>query len=271
MLFTSVFIVQLIWRPSICFSHSKLLNTIPLSGATKKPLTLTEGRLGLTRRRPNFPPTGTHPSPRSASVWRSVSRSGLLSSTSRRTLCTLWSLMGNTATPHWVVTSGSRWLVLMHPCSTTVTRKGSILLVIIVVNPKQESVSLVTTKTIASLATLELDLALVEGLIIATHVETRLHLIQIMAISILRQWDTFWCSERKLFWANLLLAPNESYLKGPVVYYLWGRGEGGHFTWCSFSNTSFLGVYFQMRKLWIPGDHFNKFHESSEKAVRSVN
>ena len=94
------------------------------------------------------------------------------------------------------------------------------LLVIIVVNPKQESVSLVTSKTVAPLATLELDLALVECMIIPTHVETRLHVIQIMAISILRQWDTFWCGERKLIWAHLLLALNESYLKGPVVFNL---------------------------------------------------
>ena len=36
--------VQLIWRPSTCFSHSKLLTTVPLSGATKKPLALTEKR-----------------------------------------------------------------------------------------------------------------------------------------------------------------------------------------------------------------------------------
>ena len=64
------------------------------------------------------------------------------------------------------------------------------LLVIKVVNPKHESVSLVTTKTIAPLATLELDLALVECMIIPTHVVTRLHVIQIMAISTLRQWDT---------------------------------------------------------------------------------
>ena len=75
-----------------------------------------------------------------------------------------------------------------------------------------------------------IDLALVESLIIATHVETRLHIIQIMGISILREWDTFWCSDRKLIWANLLLAPNESYLKGPVVYNLrekWVGGGGG--------------------------------------------
>ena len=79
------------------FYHSKHFTTIPLSGETKKPLTLTEGRLGLTHKRLNCPTTGTHPSPRSASVWRSANRSGLLSSTSRWTPCTLWSLMGNTA------------------------------------------------------------------------------------------------------------------------------------------------------------------------------
>ena len=94
------------------------------------------------------------------------------------------------------------------------------LLVTILVIPKQESVSLVITLTIASIVTLELDLAVVESMTTATHVETRLHIIQIMAISILRQWDTFWCSERKLIWAHLLLALNESYLKGPVVFNL---------------------------------------------------
>ena len=65
------------------------------------------------------------------------------------------------------------------------------LLVVNVVIPKQESASLVTSKTIAPLATLELDLALVESMTRTTHVETRLQLIQIMGISILREWDTF--------------------------------------------------------------------------------
>ena len=191
--------VQLIWRPSTCFSHSKLLTTVPLSGATKKPLTLTEGRLGLTHRKPNFPPTGTHPSPRSASVWRSVnSRSSLLSSTSRRTPCTLWSLMGNTAAPYWVVTHGSRWLVLMPPCRTTVTRKDSMLIVVNGKNPKPGSVSLVTTEMIASPVTLELGLVLEDILIKPTLVETKLLILQTMVINILRPWDIFWCSERKL-------------------------------------------------------------------------
>ena len=163
-----------------------------------------EGRLGLTHKRLNYPPTGTHPSPRSASVWRSVSsRSSLLSSTSRRTPCTLWSLMGNTATPHWVVTRGSCWLVLKPPCSSTVTRKDLMLLVISLLIPKRESVSLVTTRTIAMIVTLELDLVLEDILIIAAHVETRLNICQIMAKSILRQWDIFWCGKKKLIWVNL--------------------------------------------------------------------
>ena len=85
------------------------------------------------------------------------------------------------------------------------------LFVVILVIPKQESVLLVTTKTHAPLVALELDLVLEDILIRAAHVETRLvHLSQIMAKSILRQWDIFWCSKKKLIWANLLLAPNES-------------------------------------------------------------
>ena len=75
--------------------------------------------------------------------------------------------------------------------------------------PKQESVSLVTTKTIASLATLELDLALVD-ILKKTAVETRLNNLQIMAKSILWQWDIFWCSKKKFIWVNLLWVPKES-------------------------------------------------------------
>ena len=178
-------------------------------GETKKPLTLTEGRLGLTHRRPNFPPTGTHPSPRSALVWRSASRSSLLLSTSKRTPCTLWSLMGNTATPHWVLTRGSHWLVLRPPYRKSVTRKGSMLCLKILVFPKPGSVSLVTTSAIAEPVTLELGLVLEEIMITTTHAETRLVCWgQIMARSISRQWDIFWCSKKKLiFGANLPLVP----------------------------------------------------------------
>ena len=84
------------------------------------------------------------------------------------------------------------------------------LFVVIKAVPKQESVSLVTKKTIAALVTLELDLALVDILKKRAHVETRLNTLQIMAKSILRQWDIFWCSKKKFIWVNLLLVPNES-------------------------------------------------------------
>ena len=51
-----------------CFYSRKLSITIPLFGATEMPMTLLEGRLGSTHNRPSCLPTGTHPSPRSASV-----------------------------------------------------------------------------------------------------------------------------------------------------------------------------------------------------------
>ncbi len=95
------------------------------TGAIKRNTTFVEGRLGLTHKRPSYRATGTHPSPRFVLVWRSANRPTSLSSTSRPTLCTHWSLMSNTAPPHWVVTCGRRWLVQKPLCSATVTRKGS--------------------------------------------------------------------------------------------------------------------------------------------------
>ena len=87
-----------------------------------------------------------------------------------------------------------------------------LLVVILAIILKQETVSLVTMKKIARPVPLELGLALEDGRIKPTHVETRLSGLQIMAISILRRWDLFWCSKKKLIWVNLILTPNESYL-----------------------------------------------------------
>ena len=42
--------------------------TIPSSGATEMPITLLEPRLALIHKRPSYQLTGTHPSPKSASV-----------------------------------------------------------------------------------------------------------------------------------------------------------------------------------------------------------
>ena len=49
----------------------------------------------MTRKRLNYIPTGTHPSLRSALVWRSAIRSGLLSSTSREQENSLYSLIAD--------------------------------------------------------------------------------------------------------------------------------------------------------------------------------
>ena len=105
------------------------------TGVIKLNTTLLEGRLGLTHKRPSYRPIGTHPSPRSVLVWRSANRSTSSSSTSRPTLCTQYSLTANTAPPHWVVTSGRRWLAYRPLCSTTVTRKDSMLGLPKAVNP----------------------------------------------------------------------------------------------------------------------------------------
>ena len=157
-----------------------------------------EARLGLTHRRPNFPPTGTHPSPRSASVWRSTTRSILSKSLRAPVPCIHWWLMGNTVLLHWVVTSGSPWLVLMLPCSSPVTRKALMQSATGQTAPKQESVSLVTTTEIATLVTQGSGSALEAIVMTLTHVETTLNLTEIMGISILKPWDTFWFSKREL-------------------------------------------------------------------------
>ena len=94
-------IFLIFFRPRFTIVH--------LTGVIIKNSTLPEEKLGSTDRNQSYPPTGTHPSPRSVSVWRSTNSSSSLSSTSKLTLCTHWSLMGNTATPHWVVTSGKSW------------------------------------------------------------------------------------------------------------------------------------------------------------------
>ena len=87
-------------------------------------LNFQEAILALTYKRKSYRPTGEHPSPRSASVWGSTIHSDSLSSTSRPTLSTPLSLMGNTATPQWVVTRGSCWLAHRSPCSPTAIKEG---------------------------------------------------------------------------------------------------------------------------------------------------
>ena len=101
--------------------------TRPISGRTERPITMVPARMASTYRKQSWKPTGKHPSPRSASVWRLDNNSGSSLSTRQRSLCIHWSLTGNTVPPYWVVTRGRRWLVRKPLCSKTATGKGSML------------------------------------------------------------------------------------------------------------------------------------------------
>ena len=159
-------------------------------------LTFWEARLGLTYKRPSYRPTGTRPSPRSVLVWRPVNRTSSWLLTSRPTLCTHWSLTGNTEPPHWVATCGRRWSVYRPPYSKTVTRKGSILRVLRVTVLKQGSEFLVTTNTIAATVTPESGLAQEDILTTPTLVETRQSGHQIMEKNTSKPWVTSWSSNK---------------------------------------------------------------------------
>ena len=114
------------WTITFCLC-SKPFTTIPTSGKTRTSSTLQEARLGLIHKRLSYRPTGKHPSPRSASVWRLANRPGSSSSTRGPTLCTHWSLTGNPSPPRWAVKNGRRWLVRRVPYSHTVIRKALML------------------------------------------------------------------------------------------------------------------------------------------------
>ena len=170
--------------------------TIPISGGTEMSTILQEARLALTSRRQSYLPIGTHPSPRSASVWRSVISSGLFWSTGTPTHCSHWSLMGNTAPPHWVVTRGRHWLVHRPHCSLTAIRKDSMRWETVISNPKQESVSPQTSRMTVLPVTPGLVLAQEVYMMTPTLVEMRQRTRQIMATSTSKPWGISWYSDR---------------------------------------------------------------------------
>ena len=175
----------------------KLFITILTSGATKTNTTLQEEGLGLIHKRPNCQLTGRQPSPRSAWVWRSATNYGSLLSISPLVRCTLWSLTGDTAPPHLVVTSGRRWLVHRPPYRPTVTRKGLTLSAAINHIPKQELASPVIMRTIVSRVTPESVLVLEDIMTTQTRVEMRLHTHQTTETSTSRSWATSWFSSKE--------------------------------------------------------------------------
>ena len=151
-----------------------------LTGVIIKDTTFLKERLGSTDRNQRYPPTGTHPSPRSVSAWRSENSSGSLSSTSKLTLCFHWSLMGNTAPPYWDVTSGKSWLVRKDHYSTTAKKKRLMSFVVGVDILKPELVLLAKTRIGVARVTQGSDLAQKGTLTPQTRVVTRPLSIQIM-------------------------------------------------------------------------------------------
>ena len=185
-------------------SFRELSITIPNSGATEMVITLLEARLALTHKRPSYQPTGAHPSPRSASVWRLIIRWSSLSSTGTPTHCSHWSLMGNTAPPHWVVTRGSGWLVHGPPCSATAIRKDSMQWETAFVIPKQESASRLTSRMTVVPVTPELVLAQEVYLMILIRAEMKQTPSQIMETSTSKPWGTSWYSDRAQLTSQIL-------------------------------------------------------------------
>ena len=162
---------------------------------------LLEGKLDLTNRKQSYPPTGTHPSPRSVSVWCSTSSSGSLSSTNKLTLCIHWSLTEDIAIHPWVVTRGRNYLVIMPLYSSIVIWKGSTQYVTIVKNP-QGLASWQITKMNAIRVIPGSDLVQKEKLI--TPVETWLSTRRIMETKTSKPWVTYWFSEWSLDeWSDL--------------------------------------------------------------------
>ena len=163
-----------------------------LTGVIIKDTTFPEERLGLTNRKQSYPPTGTPPSPRYVSEWRSANSSGSLSSTSKLTLCTHWLLMADTAPPHWVVRSGKSWLVPKAHYRTIATKKGSMSFVVVKDILKPELVLLATAGKIVTRVTQESDLAREGALTIQTRAVTRPVFLQIMDTNTSKPWDTSW-------------------------------------------------------------------------------
>ena len=159
---------------SSCLHFRKLSITALGFGVTRTPITFQEVRPGLTIKKLNYQPTGTHPSPRSAWVWRSASRSSSLLSTKRQPLCIPWSQTGSIAPRHWVVTRGRSWLVLRLPCRPIATRRGSMRPLVWAPMLRQESVSLEITNDPVVAVIPKLGLEREDKLTIPTHVGTTL-------------------------------------------------------------------------------------------------
>ena len=184
---------QLLFVPN---APRKRFTTIPVSGGTKSTLIFQEGRLGWTLTRLSYRLIGTHRLTRSVLEWRSISSSSLLSSTIKPDPCIHWSQITYTEILHWAVTRGRSSLGLRPLCKPTVTRKDSTFYVTAAATPKRELVSLLTMKMTVKAATPESGLALEGIMMTPTRVAMKLLMMQIMATSTSKPWDTSWSNNR---------------------------------------------------------------------------
>ena len=121
-----------------------------------------------------------------------IDSSDSLSSTSKLTLCTHWSLMSNTAPPHWVVRSGKSWLVPTAHYGTTAPKKGLMSFVAGVDILRPELVLLARARMSVARATQRSNLAQEGALTIQTRPVRRLLFLQIIDTNTSRPWDTSW-------------------------------------------------------------------------------
>ena len=184
---------QLLFVPN---APRKRFTTIPVSGGTKSTLIFQEGRLAWTLTRPSYRLIGAHRLTRSVLEWRSISSSSLLSSTIKPDPCIHWSQITYTEILHWAVTRGRSSLGLRPLCKPTVTRKDSTFYVTAAATPKRELVSLLTMKMTVKAATPESGLALEGIMMTPTRVAMKLLMMQIMATSTSKPWDTSWSNNR---------------------------------------------------------------------------
>ena len=139
-------------------------------------------------KRPSYQPTGTHPSPRSVSVWRLVRSPSSLFWTKRQARCTPWLQMANIAKPLWVGRDGRSWSLVL-PCKTTVKRRVSTSWVLTPVLLGHKLESLVTMELIARPAIPKSGLVPLDT--IPTHVVTWPSTVDIyiMATNSSKPWD----------------------------------------------------------------------------------
>ena len=122
--------------------------------------------------------------------------------------------MANTELLHWAVTKRGRSSLGLGPLyNPTVTRKDSTFYARIATTLKQELVSLLTIKMSVTAATPESGLALEGFSMTPTRVVTKLLVVEIMATSTSKRWDTSWSNKRPSNPTNKLLIVVENRFK----------------------------------------------------------